>query len=143
MTTSISWWIPVAFLAAGLAGGVFRLGLVHSWAGLSGAILLAIPAFYAGWQGLGWPFENALAAAVGAPLLGAMIPEILREVAQGAGRLLRWLAPIAAGIVALGFALSAYGPDQVGGIAANLIVLAILAGAIRSMFRRPQRPNRH
>lgn len=133
--TTIPWWIIATFLVAMLAGGAFRLGLVRNWIGLSGAILLALPAFFAGWQGMGWPLEGALLASVGASLLGAMIPEIIREVAQGIAGFLRWLAPIVLVLIVLGFYLGAVGSEQAGEQIASLIVIALVAMAIRSAFR--------
>lgn len=140
MTTNISWWIPVAFIAAGLAGGALRLGLARTWAGFGGVVLLALPSAFAGWNA-GWTLEVALGATAGALFLGALLPDLFREVAHGVFALVRWLAPIAVGFLVLAYLTRTMGPDRVGELLANLIVIAILAVAIRSWLR-PRRQNR-
>jgi hypothetical protein len=139
MTTKISWWIIAAFVAAVLAGGALRLGLARSWVGLGGVVLLAIPATLAGWNE-GWRLEAVLAATAGAMALGAMLPDLLRGAAQGVVRLVQWAVPIVVGFVALAYLTQTVGPDRVGELIANLIVIAILAVAIRSWLR-PRRQN--
>ena len=140
---TIAWWEAAAVMAAVLAGGAFRLDLIRNWMGYGAVVLLAMPAFFVGWQGRGWPIEGALGAAVGAVALGYILPDILREVTAGAIRLIRWLLPVVVGIVALGFALGTFGPDQVGKSLAILILTAIgYAVWRRSASRCPQRQNR-
>ncbi len=134
MATNISWWILAAFLAAGLAGGALRLGLVRNWAGFGGVVLLGIVAVFAAWSE-GRTIEAALGVTAGALFLGALLPDVFREVAHGIFVLVRWLAPIVVGFVALAYYVSAFGPDQTGKDLAGLIFVAIIVTAIRSGFR--------
>lgn len=140
MTTNIPWWILAAFLAAGLAGVATRLHLARTWAGFGGVVLLALPATLAGWNE-GWTLEVALGVTAGALFLGALLPDVFREVAHGIFVLVRWLAPIVVGFAVLAYLTQTVGPDRVGELLANLIVIAILAVAVRSWLR-PARRNR-
>lgn len=140
MTTNVSWWILAAFLAAGLAGVATRLHLARTWAGFGGVVLLALPATLVGWNE-GWTLGVAIASTAGAMTLGALLPDIFREAAHGIIRSVRWLAPIAIGFAVLAYLTQTVGPDRVGELLANLIVIAILAVVIRSWLR-PARRNR-
>lgn len=137
MATNISWWISVAIIAAGLAGGALRLGLARTWAGSGGVVLLGIVAVFTAWSE-GRTLEVALGVTAGALFLGALLPDIFREVAHGFFVFVRWLTPIVVGFVALAYLARTMGTDRVGELLANLIIIAIVAVAIRSRFR-PQR----
>lgn len=140
MTTNISWWIPVAIIAAGLAGGALRLGLARTWAGFGSILLFGTIAVFAAWSE-GRTLEVALASTAGAMTLGALLPDIFREAAHGIFALVRWLAPIVVGLAVLAYLTQTVGPDRVGELLANLIVIAIVAVAIR-LWLRPRRQHR-
>ncbi len=140
MTTNAHWWILAAFLAAGLAGVATRLHLARTWAGFGGVVLLALPATLAGWNE-GWTLGVALASTAGAMTLGALLPDIFREAARGIFALVRWLAPIVVGLAVLAYLTQTVGPDRVGELLANLIVITMLVVAIRSWLR-PRRQHR-
>ena len=123
---------------AGVAG-LLRTGLVRGWMGFLLQLGIALAAFIVGEELLGWRREE-VAIALGAAVVGGlMIPGFFRGLACRLDRLAAWFAPWILGGFFLWVLIHGMEPAQAGQILGQLIVIGIIAYAIRFMVLAPFR----